>query len=209
MTWIMEKKCGVIQKMKISHLFTTSSFANWVVVSNIHGWGAAHLACPTNGYKGFPTLCFYFPPERWGNDLRWAVLPFFPFCKYRYIWHDMHGCRGWGGIRADNDFRFMVHVDFQVDRECFSWWCSCGCLVVVGFVVCFFVRWCFCCGCCCCGFCCFCVSLFVFCFFMLLLLLMLLLVLYGRWWAKAVKTVGNKTQGREISCQQPCTPTSK
>ena len=27
--------------------------------------------------------------------------------------------------------------------------------------------------------------------------------------AKAVKTVGNKTQGREISCQQPCTPTSK
>ena len=37
-------------------------------------------------------------------------------------------------------------------------------VVVVGFVVCFFVRWCFCCGCCCCGFCCFCVSLFVFCF---------------------------------------------
>ena len=41
-------------------------------------------------------------------QLRWAVLPFFPFCKYHYFWHDMHGCRGWGGIRADNTFRFMV-----------------------------------------------------------------------------------------------------
>ena len=118
----------------------------------------------------------------------------------------MHGYRGWGrGVGADNKFRFMVHVDFQVDRECFSWWCSCGCR-------------------CCCWFCGLFLCSLVFLLGLLLLwvllflclsvcflffMLLLLLVLYGRWWAKAVKTVGNKTQGREISCQQPCTPTSK
>ena len=68
-----------------------------------------------------------------------------------------------GGIRADNKFRFMVHVNFQVDCECFSRWCSCGCrccwfcglflclLVFLLWLLLFWVLF-------------FCVSLFVFCF---------------------------------------------
>ena len=68
-----------------------------------------------------------------------------------------------GGIRADNKLRFMVHVNFQVDCECFFLMVQLWLSLLFGFVVRFFVCWCFCCGCCCFGFCFCCVSLFVFC----------------------------------------------
>ena len=49
----------MIQKIKISHLFTTSSFANRVVVSNIHG-SRSSPGVSDKWLQGFPTF-FIFP----------------------------------------------------------------------------------------------------------------------------------------------------
>ena len=83
----------------------------------------------------------------WTINLRWAVLPFFPFCKYGYIWHDMHGCRGWGELGQTMTSGSWFMLIFKLIVSVFLDGAVVVVVVVVGFVVCFFVRWCFCCGC--------------------------------------------------------------
>ena len=146
----------------------------------------------------FPLSCWFSGIYLYPYHLRWAVLPFFPFCKYCYIWHDMHGCRGWGELGQTMTSGSWFMLIFKLIVSVFLDGAVVVVVVVAGFVVCFFVRWCFCCGCCCYGFCCFCVSLFVFCFLCWCCCLCCMDGGELRPW----KRLGmNKTQGREISCQ--------
>ena len=106
----------LIMSMNIAAVFTVATFATSestattilkrAVQAALHMFGeAVRTPIGANG-EGFSAQSKYqgalpnldAAELSYGPSLsyRWAVLRFFPFCKYRFIWHDMHGYRGWG-----------------------------------------------------------------------------------------------------------------